>query len=70
MGISSTGATTGGHQSSAAPASGKYGGFGNKDMEQMGYSNPTQTKYGGSSSGGVGGYDPYMNKSSGPVATT
>jgi hypothetical protein len=63
MGISSSGATVGGptsnmsSQSSAGPASGKYGGFGNKDMEQMGYNNPA---YGGSSSG----YDPYVNKAS------
>lgn len=46
--------------SSAAPASGKYGGFGSKDMEQMGYNNPTYT----SSS-----YDPYTNKSSTAVPT-
>jgi hypothetical protein len=60
MGISSSGATVGGapnsmsSQSSAAPASGKYGGFSNKDFEQMGYNNPS---YGGSST-----YDPYVNK--------
>jgi len=63
MGISSSGATVGGpasSQSSAAPASGKYGGFSNKDFEQMGYNNPS---YGGSST-----YDPYVNKSGSTTA--
>lgn len=70
VGISSSGATTGGPTSSissqsmsAAPASGKYGGYGSKDIEQMGgYNNPA---YGGSSA-----YDPYVNKSSAPLPTT
>ena len=58
MGISSTGQQTTPSQHSAAPASGKYGGFGNKDLEQMGgnigYSNPT-------ASNKVNAYDPYVN---------
>lgn len=39
MGISSTGATTGYMNSSqaAAPASGKYGGFGSEDIDKCGY---------------------------------
>lgn len=49
---------------SAGPASGKYGGFGSKDMEQMGYNNPTSTYKGGSSSVG---YDPYVSKSNPPA---
>lgn len=62
MGISSSGATVGGPTSSissqsmsAGPASGKYGGYSNKDFEQMGYNNPS---YGNSN-----GYDPYVNSS-------
>ena len=58
MGISSTGQQTTPSQHSAAPASGKYGGFGNKDLEKMGgnigYSNPT-------ASNKVNAYDPYVN---------
>ena len=37
----------------AGPASGKYGGFGSKDMEQFGYNNPD--KFGSA-------YDPYVSK--------
>ena len=39
----------------AGPASGKYGGFGSKDMEQFGYNNPD--KFGSA-------YDPYVSKNS------
>jgi hypothetical protein len=48
------------HVQSAAPASGKYGGFGSKDIEQFGYNNPS--KFGQP-------YDPYVSKTA-PVPTT
>jgi hypothetical protein len=47
---------SGGQSQSAAPASGKYGGFGSKDVAQ-GYGPAT---LGGG--GGAGGYDPYVAK--------
>lgn len=63
MGISSTGPNQGSSIHSAAPASGKYGGFGSKDLEKYGAPN-----MGGSSSGNV--YDPYVNKSKPNTAST
>jgi hypothetical protein len=45
--------------SSAGPASGKYGGFGNKDVDQYGY-NASKPQ----------GYDPYVNKLGSSSAST
>lgn len=61
MGIANSSAGSHGGSStynqSAAPASGKYGGYGSKDAEQYAYNNPSFGKV-------SGGYDPYINKTS------
>ena len=43
------------------PASGKYGGFGSKDMEQFGYND--SNKFGSA-------YDPYVTKNQPPAPAT